>query len=428
MGEWTVSGNNEDDDDKPKRKPTKAVPRRSALKTTGLVAGGVIGLTAAGLGARVYQTGALKPFTEGPGFDSLNIWQQQLSPAPTKGTKAPLSPLARNPKGLVAAGLLAASPHNSQPWRFAVRDNIVDVLADETRNLGVVDPRRREMTIGLGCCIENMVLGASAVGISPLLNVLPDGPDGKTIARLTVFDSVSARTKESEALGRRHTNRGPYVTARQVESKTISTFEALVSSASTKLIWLRADSDAGRRFAEGTVKATADFIADPEMVAASDKWFRFGPGQHRDGLTMPGVGLPPLITRMALMLPKGLAGDPHKAWLDMTRDVHVATAPVFGLLVVPSLADRAALIEAGRLWQRMHVHATLQGLAVQPLNQLMEMADRDAAQQRPSAAETTLKSLATLGNDTVAFAFRMGYSRFMTNPSPRRGMDAVMAV
>jgi hypothetical protein len=412
------------DDERPRRTAgAKAVPRRSALKTAGLAAAGVAGLATAGIGARAYQTGAIGSFSAGPGFDPLKAWQAQLSNP--KGSPEQPS-LAGKPEGLILAGLLAASPHNTQPWRFAVRERTIDVMADDERNLGVVDPRRREMTIGLGCCIENMVLGASAVGLRPLLNVLPEGPTGKSLARLTLYEATGPASKESEAIARRRTNRGPYAAARQIDSKIMTAFDALIGAAGTKLVWLRADSAAGRRFAEGTVKATADFIADREMTAASDAWFRLQAGEHRDGLTLPTVGLPPLVTRLALMLPPGLTGDPHKAWLEMTRDVHLATAPLFGLIAVPSLDDRGALIEAGRLWQRIHIQATLMGLAVQPLNQLMEMADRDATLGRGSAAAQILAGLATLGGDAVAFAFRMGYSRYVPNPSPRRGVDAVL--
>jgi hypothetical protein len=416
LGEWSTGGGGGDDDDKPKRKPGKAVPRRSALKSTGIAVSGVLGLAAAGLGAQAYRTGALSSFTEGPGFDPLRAWDAQKTSADLKG----------KPQGLIAAGLLAASPHNTQPWKFSVRDKIIDVMADDARNLGVIDPRRRELTIGLGCCIENMVLGASAVGVTPLLNMLPEGPGGRTLARFTVYDSAAKPTKESEALARRHTNRGPYAVARQVDKRILDAMEGLVTAASTQLVWLRADSEAGRRFAEGTVKATADFIADAEMVAASDKWFRFEASAHKDGLTLPGVGLSPLMTRIALMVPRGLQGNPHQTWLTMTRDVHVATAPLFGLIAVPALDDVGALMEAGRLWQRLHVQATIMGMAMQPLNQMFEVADRDAALTRPSQAEKTLAGLASLTNKVFCFGFRMGFSRFITHPSPRRGLEDVI--
>lgn len=427
-----------DDDDKPKKPAAKPVPRRSAMKSVGLAAGGVMALAAGGAGYRVYQTGAYQSFTNGPGFDPWRVWQAQVDgpppkPQPAEGEKPAATAeepeknaLVGNPYGLIAAGLLASSPHNSQPWRFKIRDRTIDIMADTKRNIGVIDPDLREMTIGLGCCIENMLLGASAVGLQPLLNLLPEGPLGPVMARLTLYAGVGATTKEALALAKRHTNRGPYVRERALDLKTLDTLDEQVNSSKAKLIWLKADTEAARRFAEGTLKATSDFIADKEMVAASDAWARYEQGEHRDGLTLPCVGLTPIKARLAMVLPKALVGNPNQEWLKMTRDVQLATAPLYGLIVVPALDDRLALIEAGRLWQRLHVQATILGLAMQPLSQLMEMVDRDKYMQRPSEAERTLGSLATLSGSAVAFAFRAGYSRYITFPSPRRSIEDVI--
>jgi len=413
----------DDEDDRPKKKKAKPVPRRSILKTVGLVTGGAIALSATGIAGRAYQTGAHKNFTDGPGFQPWRDWQTQVDGATPEGQES----LTSKPAGMIAAGLLAASPHNSQPWRFIVRDKTIDVLADESRNLGSIDPRYREMMIGLGCCIENMVLGSTGVGITPLVNVLPEGPAGKVIARITLYDGASAPSKEAKALTQRHTNRGPYLRERAVDSKILDTLNTLVSTSITKLVWLRAESEAGKRFAEGTIKATADFIADKNMVVDSYNWFRFSGGDHRDGLTLPTVGIPPIEARIAMMLPKGLMGDPHQAWLDMTRTVHLPTAPLFGLIAIPDLENRTSLIEVGRLWQRLHVQATILGLSMQPLNQMMEMVDRDYIFQRPSEAERTLNNLATLSGNVFAFGFRMGYSRAITFASPRRSIEDVLA-
>jgi hypothetical protein len=47
------------------------------------------------------------------------------------------------------------------------------------------------------------------------------------------------------------------------------------------------------------------------------------------------------------------------------------------VIAVRNRDDKAQLLEAGRLWQRLHLEATLQGVAMHPLNQMMEMADHD---------------------------------------------------
>ena len=73
----------------------------------------------------------------------------------------------------------------------------------------------------------------------------------------------------------------------------------------------------------------------------------------------------------------------HRAWLDQTRDVQVPTAPIVGLIVVRDRYDRPSALAAGRVWQRLHLDGTLRGMAMQPLNQAVEMIDRDRQQGRP---------------------------------------------
>ena len=62
--------------------------------------------------------------------------------------------------------ILAASPHNTQPWLFEVSGDAIAVYADRARHLGSFDPFRREMHLGLGCAIENFVCAARAFGLA----------------------------------------------------------------------------------------------------------------------------------------------------------------------------------------------------------------------------------------------------------------------
>jgi hypothetical protein len=69
------------------------------------------------------------------------------------------------------AAILAASPHNTQPWLFQVKDNSITLFADRARNLGSFDPFRREMHLGLGAALENLVLERYEIKIDHNLHV-----------------------------------------------------------------------------------------------------------------------------------------------------------------------------------------------------------------------------------------------------------------
>lgn len=63
---------------------------------------------------------------QGPAYEPWQNWRE-----PQAG-----------PLNLVRAAILAANPHNMQPWRFRVGDDQIDLYVDTTRNIGAVDPLR----------------------------------------------------------------------------------------------------------------------------------------------------------------------------------------------------------------------------------------------------------------------------------------------
>ncbi len=70
-------------------------------------------------------------------------------------------------QALIRYATLAASGHNTQPWRFVIGDNTLEIHPDYTRRLPAVDPQNRELWISLGCALENLLIAARAVGYAP---------------------------------------------------------------------------------------------------------------------------------------------------------------------------------------------------------------------------------------------------------------------
>ncbi len=331
---------------------------------------------------------------------------------------------------LVNAAILAASPHNTQPWLFRVGDGSIDLFADSARHLGAFDPYRREMLLGLGCALENLVVGATTLGFATQVQVLPAPAEPTRIAHVELSRGQVQLSPLAQAIPLRHTNRGPYQVTRTLEAQAMTAFLSLADAGGARLVLFEADSPKGKLFADGTILATERIVSDREMYADSERWFRHDWSdirRRRDGISVLHAGLSPLMTEIAMLAPRISPEDSGAAWLRMIRDTQLPTAPAYGVILVRDLYDPRQAIEAGRLWQRAHLEGTRRGLAMQPINQLMECVDRDRQLGRASQFAEVMAGLGEPGW-APTFGFRVGYARSAASPSARRAVQDCLLV
>lgn len=369
---------------------------------------------------RAYDQGMFS-VGQGPAYEPWTNWRTDTS---------------EGPLALVRAAILAANPHNTQPWLFRVTETSIELYADTIRNLGTFDPYLREMHLGLGCALENMVLSAAANGYEAgvtlsqaTLGPIPDNPEPTLVARVELASGQHERISLYEAIPQRHTNRGPYDTDRSLPPEVLEAMRRMADDDADIHVFIYSAADEKEQFGDAVIKATEAIIAEAPMVHDSEKWFRHkwvDVQQFNDGVTLDTVGLSPLVTGMVKMLPPPSAEANHRYWLDATRDIHVATAPVFGLIVVRELYDSAQTLRAGRLWQRMHLWATTQNIAMQPLNQPVEMVDRERELNKEPHAAQVLADLTGEPAWKPTFAFRAGYPAREALASPRRPVEQVV--
>lgn len=333
------------------------------------------------------------------------------------------------PLALAAAGVLAASPHNTQPWLFHVGRDQIDVHLVLNRNLGAFDPYRREMATALGCAVENMV--QAAAGQNLLATVMPVTGEETRVARVALSPRTGQVAPLAAAIVRRHTNRHPYESDRAVPPSLLDKLQALATDPTVRLMLMSRGSDNYRRFGDETIAATETIIVDAAMSEASHRWTRSSRAdvdRERSGLTLAGAGLDRLTETIGALLPPVDAQAEGHYWLDLTRKTAVPTAAVFGLLLVRDPYDRAQSLTAGRLWQRLHLAGTLLGLGMQPLNQIPEVIDRERDLGRPAAIAARIASLIVDRAWHPTFGFRLGYPTRSAAASPRRALAAAIAV
>ncbi len=383
---------------------------------TVLVAGGVV--------YRGFDRGAFST-SAGPAYAPWDDWKRA-----EQGT----------PMALVHSAILAANPHNTQPWLFAVGEEVIELYADESRNLGSFDPYLREMQLGLGCAVENVMVSAPSHGFGVALSVergdLTLGQNGEHSRPVARFDLVPNPPRLTDLydrdlykmIPRRHTNRGPYRSKLIDEASLDRLHLGVENFGEVRMFLWEKGTETRDRFDELTIQATEQIVADKEMAHDSDKWFRFSKEEvlkHRDGPTLEAAGMNPAVLAIAKMLPPVSPEQAHAIWLSNTRD-RVPASPIAGVLCVRDLYDRQQNLEAGRAWQHLHLLATTLGIALQPINQAVEIVDREGQTGAEPKMQAALADLLETEDWRPTFAFRMGYPSLKSLPSPRRAVSEVV--
>ena len=385
------------------------VSRRSVLRAVGLGGATVLVASTGLLSYRVYDNGVLSA-GEGRPYEPWDSWRDDPSPL-----------------GAVAAAVLAANPHNTQPWIFAVGAERIDVYADGSRRMPTVDPFDRELQIGVGCALENLVLGLRARGFQPEVAPRPDPGDPSHLASVTLTAGATPSASELyEAIGDRHTDRGPY-RAEPIAGAVLAELGRSDDLPEVGVTWL--DTSVERAaFGSLLVAATEAIVADRQQSEEAFGWFRASRDkieQHRDGLTLDGQGFGPVKLAVAKLLPASGRTEGDAFWLDQTRTVHTATAAAYGIVTVPDVDDVSARLAGGRLLQRIQLRATALGLGLQPMNQLTERIDRDRSLGRTSPFERPVRELIADPGRQPLVTFRIGHPQRAARRSPRRGLSEV---
>lgn len=333
--------------------------------------------------------------------------------------------------GLLAYAAYAPNPHNTQAWKIKALSDGILLYVDPDRMLPETDPPGRQIHIGQGTFLETLRIASAAAGWNASIQLFPEGeanpaaPGSNPVARV-MFRAASPSVDDLfDSILRRMTNRSPY-DGPVVTGEESALLARLTSARTSRLEILRSAEDL-TRYADLFVRAFSVETMSERRHEESRKWFRYTDEEilsNRDGISLRGNGLSGLRLWAArkFFVEKGKeswhSDANRKAGVDMFR-VQAESARAFAFFRTAANTMRD-WVECGMEIARFYLAATRMGLAVHPMNQIIqeypEMDELRAQFESLTDSQAPAK---------VQMIFRLGRSSYRYL-SPRRNVRDFM--
>lgn len=177
-------------------------------------------------------------------------------------------------RNAASRAVLAPSIHNSQPWRFVVRPDALDLYADPPRTTPVIDPSGRQMAIGCGAALFGARAAIAADQLDAVTTLLPDPAQPNLLASISIVGMAPALDRDALRLDAvaeaRHSNRRQFA----AESVTDDVLDVLSHAAQVEGAWLQPIRSEADRVAVAVISQHADALqnADPAYRAELRQW------------------------------------------------------------------------------------------------------------------------------------------------------------
>ncbi len=267
---------------------------------------------------------------------------------------------------LTAAGQ-APSLHNSQPWRFRLHPRSIELHADLDRQLPATDPDGRELRLACGAALFNLRLALHGLNIRPTVTIFPDTAQPALLATVRHGGHkppTPHQLRLLQAIPHRRTNRRPF------DDIPVGPADqhALRHAALEEGCWLQVIEDPTQRrtLQQLTARAHHQQLTDPAFITELTRWTSTTP-DRRDGVPASAGGPQPAPQDLWTLRDFSAGTSPERV-----PGKNYEHEPLIAVLS-PYQVGPAADVRAGQALQHVLLTATMHGLSVSFLSQLVEV-------------------------------------------------------
>jgi hypothetical protein len=288
----------------------------------------------------------------------------------------------------ISLGMRAPNPHNTQAWKVRILDTHSFLLyVDENRLLMASDPPTRQIHLGQGTFIEMLAVGMTGEGYETLVDYFPEGVYGiedcgiKPVARITVQKNNGlTRDPLCDAIPDRITNRNAYTgpCIREAEwdelrRRTGPTHSVISTVGNDTAVreYIRIAREAGRI----DISYDAAYEETWQWLRKNDREV----AELKDGLSIRAQGFFSGVFGGVMLKiaetgisthERYLSGSTRKQTIELFgKNIGTARGILFQVTATNTPSD---WVLAGRDYARINLAATTMGLAIHPLNQVLQ--------------------------------------------------------
>lgn len=263
---------------------------------------------------------------------------------------------------------LAPSKHNSQPWRFVLRDGALLLWPDLGRALPLTDPMHRELLLSCGTAVHLAWVAARSLGRELDIAWLPE-PGSTLLARLTEGRAIEVPDDAQDllaAVASRRTDRGP-LDATLLSAQLPFELQAAAFSQSSDLRLVVTEADR-KRLSDLVLQADRIMVRSGNTDEELADWRRVAGDTRLDGVPLDRTRGPRASYRAEFVQRDFGAGAGSAAAMD--RDG--LDAPV--VAVLSTSGDKSIdWLVGGRALAAVLLHAARHGANASYLNQPCEV-------------------------------------------------------